>query len=295
LKRRKSGKATNLKGRELPGVHPLFEENAYNSKRIWNLKKHPYSKIQPGQRREVNELVESKIKPKFPKLMPEGIKDYPVSLDYRIFKMLKHKPTLKQPSTGGASCSGGGIIVKIPKSERWKNSEYNKIKVVYHEFGHAVHFQRGIVTPHGTDPVFRAFFDKIRNKYSKPRATNKNPHPIHPGAELHVRLANLYMDNEENRGRLPDYLKGETMQDVKEMIGATADTLEALTNCTYGWGHGKTYFNRGRWFREAEVFAHMSENGFCGNPVFENEAPEMFKATIEYFNNHYLKLITDED
>jgi hypothetical protein len=62
------------------------------------------------------------------------------------------------------------------------------------------------------------------------------------------------------------------------------DSLMALTNGRYGWGHTKSYMAK-IGAKEAEMFAHSMENKFVGNKLFEEVMPDVYKKSIDYITS----------
>lgn len=78
-------------------------------------------------------------------------------------------------------------------------------------------------------------------------------------------------------------------KDVFEMVSGYTDTLEDLTNGRQGWGHGTAYFRKhGKIMEGKEWFAHMSENFWFANPIFEAEAPELYKQMMEFYKKEVI-------
>ena len=77
----------------------------------------------------------------------------------------------------------------------------------------------------------------------------------------------------------------EHLYDLEEQLGALSDCLEAAlgkSRTIDPRGHKGTYFK----FKEnqlAEFLAHTSENYWKGNPYFQQLAPDLYEAMIEYF------------
>ena len=64
-----------------------------------------------------------------------------------------------------------------------------------------------------------------------------------------------------------------TEKQVDEYFLATNDYIAGLTRGQVGFGHGGSYWTGVA--GEAEVFAHIMENKYSGNPVFKKLFPKL--------------------
>ena len=91
---------------------------------------------------------------------------------------------------------------------------------------------------------------------------------------------NLYNDFvkhlEETRAKFPNMTDKEFMGHFSSMT----DYIGGIFKGKVGWGHSMAYMkssNRGA----REIFAHMVENKYVGNPVFKKLYPSIYKESIE--------------
>lgn len=198
--------------------------------------------------------------------IPINLKDYEaktgVKVDRSIFNALNEIiPLTNNPK--GSYYDPGTKSVNLALGERSQKSKWQAEKVVYHEYGHAIDWQKGM----RTDGVATSLMDEYRKKLAKNRSAGYT--------ELHN---NFYADVQKA------FRSGDN--DEIEKITSFADTLMAL-NPRFGAGHTKAYFNLpGR--KEAEFIAHAFENKFIGNSYFEKVAPELYRDMIAYIEA-YLK------
>ncbi len=71
------------------------------------------------------------------------------------------------------------------------------------------------------------------------------------------------------------------------MLGSTADTIAALTKGKKGYGHAKNYWKKLPNGEYMELFAHLNENLWQGNPVFKELYPEIYKTGLKFMQNLY--------
>lgn len=177
-------------------------------------------------------------------------------VDESIFGML-NEPVEMTVKGGGSHLNPQTMVVNLsPKTPSGYNrSKWNAESVVYHEYGHAIDFQRGL----HKSPEVKNLMDKHRRELAENGGYRKLNDRINKDAE------NLW-----NKQDL------ETLSQAE----AVADTLMSL-NPHYGFGHSKEYFKiNGR--SEAEFIAHAFENEFKGNPYFKKVAPKLYKDMTNY-------------
>lgn len=182
----------------------------------------------------------------------------------------------------GSYYSPAEKAVHINNSKRASASQWYKEKIIYHEFGHGIDDQRGLikeVTP-------------LMLKQAKVLA-KKNWHAFRlPGKIVMHEMSKIeYIDRRivdlgRKIWRMDERVftkRGITKADVLEQILSTRDTIMAL-NPNYGEGHKKSYYKRpGN--RQAEFIAHAFENAFAGNTVFKKYLPELYEAMVGFIND----------
>jgi hypothetical protein len=198
--------------------------------------------------------------------VPINLKDYEdktgVKIDRSIFNALDEIIPMTN-TANGSSYNSVTKSVNLQIGDRARKSKWQAEKVVYHEYGHAIDWQKGM----RTDGVATKLMDEYRKKLAKNRSAGY--------IELHQ---NFYADVQKAY-RSGDY-------DEIERITSFADTLMAL-NPRFGAGHTKAYFNLPE-RKEAEFIAHAFENKFIGNSYFEKVAPDLYRDMISYIEE-YLK------
>ncbi|RZK73588.1 MAG: hypothetical protein EOO85_17010 [Pedobacter sp.] len=194
--------------------------------------------------------------------VPINLKDYEektgVKIDRSIFDALDEIIPLTRNKNTGTHYSPLTKSVNLQPGSRELKSKWQAESVVYHEYGHAIDWQKGM----RKDGVVQELMNKHRKILSKNGG--------------YARL------NDQFR---KDAYASRDMDEI-ERISAFADTLMAL-NPRYGFGHSKKYFAlEGK--KEAEFIAHAFENKFIGNPYFKQIAPDLYDDMIEYIEK-YLK------
>jgi hypothetical protein len=162
-------------------------------------------------------------------------------------------------SSGSKFIPGTNTLV-IGGKDRTTNPYFQK-KIVLHEGGHAIHFNKNIITLTHADPQFTSFYQKLQS--------------VIKGKE----------------GKLDDQLRDlgyKNRYDLtkKEQISMLRDTLGSLTSGKYGFGHKLSYYQNGN-LSMMEVFAHSIELARLENE-FQNIDPaikELVDLMKEYGSN----------
>lgn len=195
---------------------------------------------------------------------------------------------------GGAHYDPGKKLVVIGSADRRAKSEWFAEKILYHEYGHAIDWQRNMrYSTEVKDIMDNARkslsaremytrrvreYDYTTGKYKTvTRTENLSKYAI-----ISDKLSNISY----KVMRMPESTftkRGVTRADVLEALNSTADALMSL-NKSYGWGHTKSYFSKPG-MKEAEFIAHAFENAFGGNPVFKKYMPELYEETIKYIKS----------
>lgn len=222
------------------------------------------------------------------------VKGTEIEISNDFFKLLDpNRPVTLKLSKGSQSYHQAGNVV-IGMSDRWQKSVFYKEKIIYHEYGHAIDFQRNL---RYSDDV-KSLMDKYR-KIGRQKITYVRyvrDYDYNTGAYKYVKRS----DETAKLGAISHRLdllhakisrisdssfkkRGISRADVLEAIGSTQDTIMSL-NPNYGWGHTKSYFKR-IGMKEAEFLAHSFENAFGGNPIFKKYLPELYEDTIKYIKS----------
>lgn len=239
---------------------------------------------------------EAKIE--YSKNMPEALqkgKEYLDGEDYvfrkDFFDLLKEKPTLKIPHTNkGSYETDHGKTVVLDSVSRGKASKWEKISVVYHEFGHAIADQRDLLYTDSVQELRKKQIARLRKRITiktKEKVLNKKTweyeekevtKQIMKAKSVSDRLDRLYY---KIKSMKPETFtkRGITKDDVIEQIAAVQDTLKSLIN-SVGWGHSTKYFNYPG-MSEHEYLAHCFENTFIGNRIFQKYLPIEYAEMID--------------
>jgi 3-methyladenine DNA glycosylase Tag len=216
---------------------------------------HPYTKIAGA------ETVRKELKKEKTDFIPKELENYEKELGIKInkdiFKFLKKETPLYFTKPAGYKKHIGAYylpsanFVKIPIDERRKNSKWYAQAVVHHEFGHAIDFQTQL---RKSDKV-KTVMNDCRKLYS-----------LNKSKELY---------NIAYQGFVDAHLKKEW--DNVEKHGAVLDTIASIRpSINSAETHSKSYWKK-EWNPEAEFIAHISENKFSGNDVFEKLMPDLYK------------------
>jgi hypothetical protein len=219
-----------------------------------------------------------------------------VNLDPAIFRMVDPNKPIKLEVTKGKGCYYRNGRVVISEDIRSANSLYHKESVIYHEYGHAIAEQRGLVFG---DEKMLALYKKGQKYFSQKQrifyhelaydtSVGKYYHRqgkyyiSSKGKVVEERLKGIKSKLTKIHTRNPEYLKrlGINYYDVIEQIGGLMDTLMSI-NKNLGYGHSKKYFSDPV-MRYHEFMAHAFENRFAGNPIFKKYAPELYNDMIEF-------------
>jgi len=162
--------------------------------------------------------------------------------------------------------------VNVPTDNSRYQNKFALSKVIVHEYGHRTHFEEKYFRNGSSyNPEHEAKFQESKSivKKSFDQSTNW------------ISLIQKYSDKFKDQYSQPE---------VREMVAAYADTIQALTNSRFGYGHSKSYFKSdGGSYQRFEWFAHASENYWTSNPVFELEFPELHEQMLKYYRELVLK------
>jgi hypothetical protein len=209
-------------------------------------------------------------------------KDLGVEMPAGFWDLLTTKPNLTIKETGGSYAKGNDVV--IVTKNRYTTDKLKK-KIAAHEFGHIIHNQRRWVSAFASrDPDIEKVFESWETKFGKGQRGQKRQDG-HDLVRSIMASADEILKNKKATGTADEY------REYSESHLAVMDTIEALTNSQFGYGHGRSYYSRANgYFRYAEFFAHMTENKFIGNPVFESAAPELYKDMIDLMDKLIAKI-----
>lgn len=229
--------------------------------------------------------------------------DYEFNKDF--FRLLKHRPTVEIERGGGSYCTNFGRKIVLGDFNRNARSAWERRKVVYHEFGHAIGDQRGLIGSKELGGVMDTMRDRWR-KREKDFIWVKQGENIYDPAtgrysyevkkvrkevnQMRIKTLSAKIDNIYNKlcAKKPDdpiFTRfGISYYDAREQICSLMDTLRALVNRSdVGWGHSVSYFKSSR-MQEHEFLAHAFENAFIGNRIFQLIMPVEYQEMINYIN-----------
>lgn len=227
--------------------------------------------------------------------------DYEFNKDF--FKLLKEQPTLEIKTSGGSYETNAGRKVVLDNGDRNAKSQHHRRAVVYHEFGHAIGDQRGLITSKELLDLRAKQRERLRKRekdfyWREERVEHYDPETGRYSYTTkkvkeevnHMRILTLSkkIDNIYNKlyGKKEDdpiFTRfGIKKQDAIEQICAVMDTLRSLVNRSdVGWGHSVEYFKQGT-HPEHEWLAHCFENAFLGNKCFQILMPVEYQEMIDY-------------
>lgn len=198
---------------------------------------------------------------------------------------------LTMSKRGGSYYSPAKKSIQIENGSRVANSNWHKESVIYHEYGHAIDWQRGLRTQNDiselmdkyrkilsqreTKTIWTRDYDYKEHKYINIKKETKISGYAYVDEKLKELNSRIWkMDNSIFEKR------GISKMDVLEQIGSTRDTIMSL-NRSYGYGHTKAYFKDPD-KQKAEFIAHAFENKFAGNTVFKKYLPDLYNDMIKY-------------
>lgn len=184
--------------------------------------------------------------------------------------------------------------VNIEDGKRLSNSVWYREKVIYHEYGHAIDWQRDMRTSQAVKGLMTSQRKAMKAPITK--VVRLKQYDFKAGKYNYIkkkvnttsigyadfRLKNLYQRIKKMNPET--FLKyGITKNDVIEQISSTLDTIMSL-DVNYGGGHSKAYFKRAG-MKEAEFIAHAFENTFATNSVFKKVLPELYDEMIQFIKS----------
>ncbi len=194
--------------------------------------------------------------------------------------------------------------INITDPARLRKATNQNARILYHEYGHAIHERQNILRNrwfgdtsennfkklffelrgkgyrNGATKVQREAFNKIKDDYN---AKYKRFYYAEKKffAEGESTLASEFFEKE--MGLKKGSLKGMNLAEINEAFGDYADTLQALSRGDIGYGHTKKYM-KVDYSAQAEFFAHAMENRFLGNPIFEQLDKSLFDDMVKIAN-----------
>lgn len=214
----------------------------------------------------------------------EYFKGTGIRLKRKFFELIDQKAPIGltiDKEGKGSYYSPAQRTVHIASNERTRKSKWNKERVIYHEFGHGIDWQRDLRSTKKITALMR--------NWKKELAKEKDYTIFYAGRSFKLVMPQIQYVSEHlndlyrriNRMEEATFVRrGISKADVQEQILATQDTIMAL-NPNYGWGHTKAYYRQsGK--RPAEFIAHCFENRFASNVVFKKYLPELYADMIRF-------------
>lgn len=227
--------------------------------------------------------------------------DYEFNTDF--FRLLDEQPTLVIKDRGGSYETGRGKKVVLDNGDRNARSQYHRRAVVYHEFGHAIGDQRGLIYSQELKDLREKQCARLRTRQKDFYWTTETESSYNPETGEFT-IVKKKVKKEVNQMRILTLSKkieaiynkicakkdddpifkryGITQKDAREQISGLMDTLRSLVNRNdVGWGHSVSYFKQ-RTHQEHEYLAHCFENAFLGNRCFQLLMPVEYQEMIDY-------------
>lgn len=229
--------------------------------------------------------------------------DYEFSTDF--FRLLSKQPNLviTENSKKGSYETNFGMKVVLDNGTRNQESQYHRRAVVYHEFGHAIGDQRGLIYSQELRDLRDKQRDRLRQREKSYYWETEGKSSYDPKTgqysyttqrvkkevnqmrilTLSHKIATIYNKILTKKADDPIFKRyGLTQKDAREQITGLMDTLRSLVNRSdVGWGHTVEYFKKGT-HPEHEYLAHCFENAFLGNTCFRLLMPVEYQEMIDY-------------
>jgi hypothetical protein len=205
-------------------------------------------------------------------IAPNGVQ---INDDY--LELLKRKPNFKSNQTGSFYQS----LTNTIEIDIKRHTSESIVRVLSHEFGHAIHFQQGWVTFTKIDSSIELLMkNQLENIYGKARGIER--------AKLINFYNNKFYPDPILRAKFPQL----SDHSFGEYMSATADYFGALTKNQIGWGHSNSYYkgSYGKNIQAMEIIAHSFENKYVGNPVFKELFPIEYEQSIKLLDDLILNL-----
>lgn len=206
-------------------------------------------------------------------IVPKG-----VIKDDSYLNLLNKKPQLINDGKTTSHCKVNGMAISVQAKKTIKEGTFDLLMA--HEFGHAIHLQRGWITQYGpVNPSIKKVFDKWLKKLGMAGETGEE---MRAGASLRYQFKkdlDQYTKTIWDPSLRDPMFKNMPENKYNKLLSSAADTLAAITRKDIGWGHSATYF-RDDAKRYMEFLAHAFENKYVGNPVFKHYYPELYDDLV---------------
>jgi len=219
-----------------------------------------------------NDTLPSDESARAAKVDMKQIKKYPTKFDESVIDMLSRPLNINLDAGGSVShYEYTSNTLSIVRHTAWQKSKYKQEHVIYHEFGHATHAQRNIITLTHVDPKFKKLYEDARTLV------------IGNADKMDDKLRNLFFSDDHKKYGF------EHQADFKEAVMGVADTLSALTMGRFGAGHDWEYWRTRPNAPYAELFAHASEIYFGNSVMFDEVMKDVKELLNEYFRNEIIE------
>lgn len=227
--------------------------------------------------------------------------DYEFNTDF--FALLVKQPNLVLKKGNGSYETDNGRKVVLGVGDRGRESEWQRRKVVYHEFGHAIADQRSLLFAPETIALMDKQRARLRTREKDYYWETKTTSSYDPDTgkftyttkkekkevnqmrilTLSKKINDIYDKLDRKPEDAPIFKRyGIKKSDATEQITSLMDTLRALVNRSdVGWGHTVSYFKE-KGHQEHEYLAHSFENAFIGNKCFQLLMPVEYQEMIDY-------------
>jgi len=208
------------------------------------------------------------------------VKGAKVNDDY--LELLTEKPRLIR--TTGRS-EQRGLSIKI-NTERYSEGMIDSI--LSHEIGHLIHTQRGWITEWSVNPLINDLFIKHRKVFGANLRGAKRVAHQKRFKELFGNGSGPGAWNLDEFNELRKKFPKLSNRQFKEKYMDISDYMGSITKEQIGFGHGKSYYRTKNW-QMFEMFAHIMENKYAKNEVFEYLYPKLYKEGIEMLDKLILE------
>jgi len=242
----------------------------------------------------VNEVVEELTQKQ--KMTPDNWKQVVggAKVDDNYLELLDDKLTIRIVK-GKKGSYQQGTLLQI-NVERYGSKTRGKI--LAHEIGHAIHDQRGWITQSRsriidgkyiyenakTHPLVQELFKKHREFFgSNLRGKKRTEFQKQFRKKFYSSKTRDFLEyatSTKFRNDLRKQFPNLTDEQFREDWLSLVDYIGATTKNQIGYGHGNSYYNNEQW-QKFEMFAHIMENKYHGNPVFKKLFPGLYKEGID--------------
>lgn len=213
----------------------------------------------------------------------------------QFYDQLTSEPKLRIKKTGKGGSYYRPFSNLVQLDAKRYTSEYGKQQIVAHEFGHAIDQHHKLIQrmPNNkklVNPVLekrweksiKAFEDDVRKQRGLKKGSTITNDDLRITDEI-VSDYKYFNEAEDIRDAINKKMNTTyTKKDIQEMIGATADTLKAVTKNKIGWGHKNSYMALNDFaYAQKEWLAHAMEVYYVGNPYMQNNFPKLYNELIE--------------